>query len=131
MGRPSTFTDEIAAEICDRIAIGDSLAQICRDEGMPAVRTVMRWLREKEDFRQQYVRAREEQADADADAVADVGRRTLSGELDPQAARVAIDALKWTAAKRQPKKYGDRVELAGDAKAPLTVQVVRLGDEQK
>ena len=112
-GRPSIFNDEVCNEICIRIACGESLASICRDGKMPGYRTVIMWLGDptKEKFLQDYTRAREEQGDADADAVADVGRRVLSGELDPQAARVAIDALKWTAGKRRPKKYGDRLDL--------------------
>lgn len=34
-GRPSKFTQEIADEICRRLAMGESLRSICRDEGFP------------------------------------------------------------------------------------------------
>ena len=78
---------------------------------MPSVRTVMRWVAERDDYRQDYVRAREAKADADADAIGDIAARTLSGEYDPASARVAIDALKWAAGKAQPKKYGDKIDL--------------------
>lgn len=71
----------------------------------------MRWLAEREDFRQDYARAREAKADADADGISDIAARTLKGEYDPQAARVAIDAMKWAAAKMQPKKYGDKIDV--------------------
>lgn len=106
----SSYTQAVGDDICDRISTGQSLKSICRETGIQE-RTVLRWVRDIEPFCQQYTRAREEQADADADAVNDVGSRVLSGEIDPQAARVVIDALKWSAGKRNAKKYGDRLAL--------------------
>ena len=128
MGRPSDFTQQTADAICGRLCEGESLRSICRDEEMPHLSTVMRWLAVDESFREQYARAREAQGEADADLVGDIGARVLSGELDPQAARVAMDAAKWSAGKRLPKKYGDKLELSGDAAAPLTVVVRKFGD---
>lgn len=122
MARPSLFNESVAEEICIRLACGDSLAKICRDDEMPAYRTVMTWVRQNEAFRQQYVRAREDQADADADAVSDIGERALNGEIDAQAARVAIDARKWSAGKRKPKAYGDKVAVVGGDKTDAPIR---------
>ena len=38
-------------------------------------------------------------------------RDALSGQLDPNAARVAIDAQKWIAGKENARKYGDRQQI--------------------
>lgn len=111
MARPTLFNDSVAEEICIRIMCGDSLAEICRDDEMPAYRTVMRWLKDDLTFRQNYASAREDQGHADADAIADIAKRIIKGEIDPAAGRAAIDALKWTAGKRQPKAYGDSQTL--------------------
>jgi len=99
--------------ICERIACGESLRAICRDPDMPGVGVVLKWVEKTPDFREQYMRAREASADADADAVGDIAQRTLSGEFEPSAARVAIDALKWSAGKRKPKVYGEKLEIGG------------------
>lgn len=81
---------------------------------MPSYTTVMGWLnRNIDDFAANYVRAREAQADADADAITDIGLKALSGEVDPQSARVAIEAYKWSASRRAPKKYGDKIAHVG------------------
>ncbi|WP_433950791.1 hypothetical protein [Brevundimonas bullata] len=122
MARPSSFNDATAEEICIRIMCGDSLAEICRDEEMPAYRTVMRWLKDDEAFRRNYASAREDQGHADADAIADIAKRIIKGEIDPAAGRAAIDALKWTAGKRQPKAYGDKVALVGGGKDEAPIQ---------
>lgn len=100
--------------ICEAIAAGDSLLKTLRKKGMPGYSTVMRWLADDEAFRENYARAREAQGDADADKIGDITERVLAGKLDPQAARVAIDALKWSAGKRQPKKYGDKLDVSGN-----------------
>lgn len=113
VGNPSGFTQAIADRLCDRIACGHSLKSVLREPGQPAESMVYRWLRGNPAFREQYARAREEMADADADSVGDIGHRVLLGEIDPLAARVAIDAFKWSAGKRNAKKYGDKMQLAG------------------
>lgn len=123
MARPSSFNEAIANEICERIADGDSLRLICEDEEFPNRRTVFRWLAASEhvEFRRQYALAREASADADDDDIRDMAGRVERGTLDPQAARVAIDAKKWSAGKRKPKVYGDKVALVGGGKddAPI------------
>lgn len=111
------FSQGLFDTICERIADGESLRAICRDADMPSTTSVTRWLLNSEDLSAQYARARTASADADADAVSDVGWRTLAGEFDPQAARVLIDALKWSAGKRQPKKYGDKLDVTTGGKA--------------
>lgn len=137
-GRPSIYSNQLAATICTRIANGESLRSICRDEGMPDMSSVFLWLAEKPDFSQQYARAREEQAETHADAIVAIADETPEIEevrdregnvvdLKMHSAYVQwqknrIDARKWVASKLKPKKYGDRVQLAGDAESPLKIE---------
>jgi len=77
-GRPSTYSQEIADEVCRRLAGGESLRAICRDEGIPDESTVRLWASDdREGFAAQYARAREVQFLAIADElleIADDGR---------------------------------------------------------
>jgi len=111
MGRPSTYTDEIAAEICERVADGDNLNAITKEGGYPTRTTVYKWLLGKPDFADNYARAREARADSRSDRIDEYVKRTLTGEIDPSTARVAIDAEKWQAGREAPKKYGDKLDL--------------------
>lgn len=138
IGRPSKYSQDLADEICNRLAGGESLRSICRDDGMPAQQTVYVWLNRDKAFQDQYARAREEQADTHADeiiAIADedpevnhirdkdgnvVDIKIDSGYVAYQKQR--IEARKWTAAKLRPKKYGDRVTHAGDDESPLVLE---------
>lgn len=139
MGRPTMYTQQLANLICLRIAEGESLREIVKSEGMPERATIYDWLLRRPDFADQYTRAREEQADTLADeiiAIADeqpeiipvLDKRTgelIEHKLDNaflQWQKNRIDARKWTAMKLKPKKYGERVALAGDADSPIKVE---------
>jgi hypothetical protein len=138
LGRPTSFTEDIADVICDRIAEGESLKAICADEDMPSRMTVYRWLQAFPDFCDRYTRAREDQADTLADeiiAIADEQPEVIA-VLDKHGALIEhkldsaflawqknrIDARKWTAMKLKPKKYGDKVQVGGDPENPLEVK---------
>jgi hypothetical protein len=116
MGRPSDYTPEVAAEICERIVHGESLRAICRDEHMPAASTVFLWLKTHAEFTEQYARAREWQADTLADETLAIADNAAG---DPARDRLRFDARRWYAGKVAPKKYGDKVVHAGDPEAPV------------
>ena len=140
----STYTTQMADIICIRLSEGESLKGIVRSEGMPDRATVYRWLLEQPAFCDKYARAREEQADTLADeiiAIADespeinevrdkngdvIDIKIDSGYVAYQKQR--IEARKWTAMKLKPKKYGDKLELAGDPNNPLKVEVQSEAD---
>lgn len=138
IGRPTSYTSEIADKICLRLSQGESLRNIVKDDDMPSQATVYNWLFKNAPFLEQYTRAREEQAETHADeivAIADETPQTtpvfdkegnqIDIKLDSayiQWQRQRIDARKWTAAKLRPKKYGDRVVHAGDDDNPMVVE---------
>jgi len=109
-GRPTDYTEELADDICNRIAEGNSMRKVLLDEELPCMTTVFRWLRTKPEFEQQYTRAKEESADSDQDKLDEIAEKVLTGEYEPQPARVAADIIKWSASKKKPKKYGDKIE---------------------
>lgn len=117
-----TYTPQIAAEICRRIAAGESLRAICEDGHMPSRDAVYNWLRSNADFRGQYVRAREDQAETFLDeiiaisddtandtAVTDHGEQPNSEWI--ARSRLRVDARKWAMSKLAPKKYGDKIDV--------------------
>lgn len=124
-GRPTLFTEELAGKILGRIAEGESVRSIAKDDAMPCMTTLFAWLNQHEHFRTAYEFAKQESADVYADKITYVADETLAGNYEPQAARVAIDAFKWTSSKLKPKKYGDKVqqEISGPDGKPIEHQV--------
>ncbi len=130
-GRPSLYTEALAAKICRRLAEGESLRSICRDEKMPAISTVMGWLFDGQhgDFSAQYARAREAQAELRADEITDIADGAEHGASEAvQAARLRVDARKWIAAKLLPKRYGDKLQHTGEGGGPVTFIMKLHGD---
>jgi len=122
MGRPPMpFNENAADQILEAISEGIGLVTFLKSRpDMPSYPTVMRWVRDNPDFAANYTRAREDMADHDADKIADVAEAVAAGKMDPQAARVAIDAYKWSAGKRRPKRYGDKLEIEQTASVAVT-----------
>jgi hypothetical protein len=100
--------------------------------------TVYEWLLRHPEFSEQYARAREEQAETLADEIVALADEDPVQVVDDKGiARVdsawvtwqknRVDARKWVASKLKPKKYGDRVAVAGDAENPLKVDVEAKG----
>lgn len=127
----------IRDEILRRLAAGESLRAICRDDGFPNESTVREWARlEVEGFGAQYSRARARGYETLADELMEVSRsvrpavvrktvtkeakdrqgnvvgeevETTETETDAvDRARLHADTLKWTLAKMLPKVYGEK-----------------------
>ena len=145
-GRPTSYTDALADNICRRIAEGESLRKICRDASMPDKTTVLRWLANEDNaqFRTQYAHAREMQADALFDEALEIAddasgdwTKTEDGKaiLDHehvQRSRLRVDTRKWAAGKLAPKRYGDKLQHTGDGGGPIRVRpdLSKLSDEE-
>lgn len=145
-GRPSKYTEKLAGEICELIASGMSLREICRTrDDIPAMSTVFKWLSENSKFSEQYTRAREVMAETMADEILEIAddgtndwveRADKNGEVRVVAdadhisrSRLRVDSRKWLLSKMMPKKYGDKVstEVSGpDGGAVQTVKRVEV-----
>lgn len=122
-GRPSSYTQEIADEICERIAEGETLSAICMDEHIPNRATIGRWLiADLEGFSRQYARARELQGDVEFDQMRDIadesggdvyidaeGNPRIDGEAI-QRAKLRIETRRWRAERLNRRVYGQKVE---------------------
>jgi hypothetical protein len=67
-------------------------------------------------FSSRYARAREAQMREWSDEIVEISNNE---KLDPHDRRVRIDTKKWLMSKLAPKRYGDKLTIAGDPAAPL------------
>lgn len=129
MGRPSDFTDELATEIGDRLAKGEPLAAICRDDHMPSDRTVRNWMEKDAAFSSAIARAREVGFDAIAAECLEIADETAfdtkKGPNDADIcnsewisrSRLRVETRLKLLAKWDPKRYGDKLAIGGDEDA--------------
>ena len=116
-GRPPEFNAEIADRICTSLSEGKSLRRVCKGRGMPSRRSVYNWLEKYPEFVKDYNKARQEQADWHADEIIEIADKP---DLDPNDKRIRVDARKWVASKLHHKRYGDRLEHAGEVGVKLS-----------
>lgn len=119
MGRKTTYTEKAARLICERLADGEYLRVICRDDGMPSWRTVYDWVQINKEFAARIARARDMGADAIAEEtleIIDVAPERLSkengGRIDPafvQWQKNRVDQRMKLLAKWNPR-YADKVQ---------------------
>ena len=110
-GRPSDYLVEVADDICSLLASGESLNSICKKTGFPNRSTVYRWLREHDEFRNNYARASDDRADGIFEEMIEIADTVDEDAAAIAKARLQIDVRKWILGKMNPKKYSDKQSI--------------------
>ena len=119
-GRPSPYADrrsEIMGSVCEQIAKGVTMADICRQAGMPDRQTIYEWSVADAEFALRIARARDDGADVIAEqslAIVDAPpERGPDGKIDAGSvahAKLRAEHRLKLLAKWNPKKYGDKIQ---------------------
>jgi hypothetical protein len=104
-GRPSLYTPELGARLCELLADGELLVEICNREDMPSLPTVARWRGVHAEFRDAYETARLHQAQVLAERAVLRARQAKDSKLG----RLSFDADRWLAGRIDPANYGNKV----------------------
>ncbi len=148
-GRPTIRTQEIVDSILEQIGEGTPLAEVCRQEGMPRLRTVYDWLEKDADLSALFARARKAGYDMIAVDALRIADTPVDGHVeeyeeqevpDPENAEKTIRKLVLTKRRREDmlqhrklqvetrlkllakwdgSRYGERVQHANDPDNPL------------
>lgn len=98
-------------DMCAMVAEGKTIRQIAAQYDA-SVGSIIAWFTDTPEHTEQYARARDAAADLFEteiiEAALSVTNETASAD------RVKIDALKWVAARRSPKRYSERIQQAID-----------------
>lgn len=143
-GRPTKYNETLAKKICLGLANGESLASICRGEGMPSKVTVLNWaLDPKHEFFNRYERARALQVHSLVDEIPDIaddGSNDYYEKTDRDGntyeavdheninrSKLRVQSRQWLAEKVLRRQYGSKVdhEVTGKDGEPVEM-VVRL-----
>lgn len=136
MSRQSTYDPQKAKSIIEQLSDGVPLRVICRQEGMPAWRTVYDWIARDEELAAHIARARELGYDAIAEECLDIADE-VSGDYTEtdkgmvynaehvQRSKLKIETRLKLLAKWNPKKYGERLDLGNAGGQPLKIELVK------
>ena len=142
-GRPTIRTEAMIDDILERVTAGEPLAQVLRSEGMPKPSTFYDWLEADAALSGRFARAREFGADAiavDALRIADTPVEGVRRKVNEDGVeevtedmlghrKLQVETRLKLLAKWDPKRYGDKLELAGKVDGNVTVVVKRHAPE--
>ena len=120
--------DEVAARVFELMTHGpaESMAKACKACGVSPGQFLTWVEKDDKDYKERYARARVALYDRMAEGLIDIADdqpailptgAVDSGFIAHQ--KLRIDTRKWLLSKLAPKKYGDRIEVAGDVAAPM------------
>lgn len=106
--------------ILETITSGGSLSTaLAKHTWMPSVMQARRHIANDLAYQARYEKALQDRADKLAEEIMEIADLTPPEGLEPAAMsawvadkRLRVDARKWVAAKLQPKRYGDRIDVA-------------------
>lgn len=130
----------IVAEIADT---GKSLRSVCELNSVKPS-TFLLWVSNDSVLSEQYARAMQVRADTHFSEIVEISDKQEIGTVETakewgteiktadmvEHRKLRIDARKWVIARMNPRKYGDKLELAGNTESPLTVVVKSYAGNQ-
>lgn len=105
------LTEEIALELLNRLARGETLKQITKDLHMPSYQQVMKWVKSDPDFQQAYLSAQEFRMNVFADEILEIADDSVgdirlgfdkNGHVIPE---VNVEAIQRSKLRIETRKY--------------------------
>lgn len=129
--RMTSYSEDLALQICELIAEGHTLLDICELEGMPARATFNRWVLIYPQLAAVYRAAREASAYSMEDEAIRAARhiKMLPGDsVKVRSYEVFLNHLRWNMARRNPAIFSDKV--AANITVPIQINTtLDLGQE--
>ncbi len=128
------ITAAMHEETLRRIADGQTMASICRQEGYPARQTMVTHFSETPEWQESYRQARRDGFDAIAEDLFELTSKPYdkvggTGKIDPavvQARKLEVDGKLKLLAKWDPVRYGELLKLSGDPNNPFPIGVANI-----
>lgn len=96
--------------VINALGQGVTLTAAC-DQANIAIPAFKKYVNNDETLKELYDDACQRGNDALVDALIDVDTNKLYGHTDSKMAKVQSDNIKWVLAKRDPSRFGDRIEV--------------------
>lgn len=97
------YSKELAGEICQRIAEGETLRTICCDSDMPDRSSIREWRLKNKEFSAQYALSVESRTEVMFDDILSIADNVAHDKNAINQARLSIDSRKWYLSKVLPK----------------------------
>lgn len=123
----------------DRIVSGESVRSVLRD--LTSITDFWQWLYADPELQAEYSKVLAARAnvyaeelvdlcdDTTGDYVSDAEGNTRFNPENVLRSKLRVNTRQWVISKLLPKRYGERLEVAGDAASPLTIVLTAADDK--
>lgn len=106
------YSPQLAERICQEVAAGRTLADICSASGMPAATTFLNWTMRYPELAVTYEQARAASAIMLEEEALGAARQVMTNKevtgTGVRAVETGLNQLRWSASKRDPKRFGQQ-----------------------
>lgn len=122
----------VMADICVRVASGETLTAICKEKNQPTTWTFRNWVLKDETIRAMYTQARELKAHSLFDEALDLAREVKAHPGSSQQVRayeILINHLRWAAGKLNARDYSERSSVRFIVPIQINTTIDLAGNE--
>lgn len=119
MNLPYAYYAAVLDAITD-VSNGETLTRACDDNNV-SVATFHKYIKGSPELAEMYEEAVQRGLDAMADALVHIDNDERFGHTDPKMAKVVSDNIKWLISKRDPERFGDRIEVRQTVSVDLAI----------
>lgn len=121
------YNPQVALEMVERVSAGETISGMCSEEGskFPSRQTFNNWVVKYPDLARAYHAARELSATSFEEEAIDLARYIKNNPESSTMVRayeVAMNQLRWSAARRDPGKFGDKTNVS--IRVPVQINTV-------
>lgn len=121
---------ERALEACEYLTEGLGVRIACKKVDMDQGKFFRLLAKEGADeLAKRYARARQARADARVESMEEILEAVKAGALEPNAARVILDSIKWIASRENQGRYGDKMDVTSGG-SPIRAPVLMLAHDR-
>jgi len=122
LSAPQPFSQITVDLICQKIAEGGSITNVCKQPGFPSYNVLCQWRKQRPEIEKQLERAREDRAEYLRDMVLCEAERAESTKDPINASTLRVEAYKW-AAGVDSAKYSPKAKLEAHINTPMQLIV--------
>lgn len=120
--RTSVYTPVVLDILCQRVAEGGAITEICKQPDMPTYNVLCRWRREHPEINLALEMARKDRAESMRDkalktAEGAEGKDPISGD------QLRVDTYKWAASTDDAARYSPKAKVEATVSVPTIIQV--------
>lgn len=126
-----TITDDIMLEMCKLIANGWTLNRVLKLRGTPSLWSFWDSINKNPAHSAQYNKAVLLRVESWGDEIVEMADASLTAKSreEVSARQLMVQARQWMASRLLPRKYGDKMTVAGDPDNPLVAKLVAGAEE--